>query len=684
MQVGKIDLLSFITAGNSIFTIPVYQRNYEWREKECARFFHDIETMAKTESMHFVGAIVYVSKSSNPIWKEFSIIDGQQRLCTATLLLKAIHDTTTDDNIKAQILEGCLINRWATEEKYRIKFIPVESDEPAWLNIFNDAIPDDDSSNLYKNYEFFKRLVAKSAISPQRLLESFGRLVIVYIQLDEENPQIIFESINSTGLSLTTGDLIRNFLLMNFTDSEKQNFLFKEYWSKIEKFCPQAVVSDFFRNYLTMKNGAVVNKDVVYDSFKKFTHDNFLGLEENLLRELKRFAEYYSWFMFRQSNNPTLNLLLGEFHSINSSVSFPALLWFFDKCYFEKTLPEQELFEIIRLLITYQYRRLICKSQFNFALSTSSLNHLYAALPREIGDAENVLERVTDFLTSKTGSTLFPRDNDFKTGFITFDVYNAKLAYYTLAKIEHHYNKKEHVELTDDITVEHIMPQTLNSVWKADLGRESEKIHSQWLHTIGNLTLSGYNSNLRNNGYSTKIVEYKKSNIILTRDVAKINEWNADTIRERAIRLFGSALELWPLPEKYNTDDNNRAEIDYSLIYNISDDVKVTGERPQSLIFDSHEYKVDYWIDFFISLLRCLHDYDPTTFEKFAQHESVVRRRLIVKSDTKGKGQLKKIVPGYKYEGNESAQVLMSFSQIAAGMFGAEEKVSYTLKPRRA
>jgi uncharacterized protein with ParB-like and HNH nuclease domain len=685
MEAGKLDLRSFITAGYRTFTIPVYQRNYEWREKECAKFFYDVETMAKTESMHFVGTIVYVPKPSNPIWNEFSIIDGQQRLCTAMLLLKAIYDMVADDIIKAQILEDYLTNKWATEEKYRIKLKPIESDESAWLNIFNGTIPADSSSNLCKNYELFKHLVTKSAVSPQKLLESIGRLQIVYISLDaeKENPQIIFESINSTGLSLTTGDLIRNFLLMNYPDSEKQTFLFKEYWLKLENFCPQAVVSDFFRNYLTMKNGVVVNKIDVYDRFKKFTYDNFLGREENLLIELTRFAEYYSWFMFCQSDNPTLNLLLREFHSIKSLVSFSTLLWFFDKCYFEKTLPEKELFEIIRLLISYQYRRLICKSQFNFSLSTNSLNHLYAALPREIGDAENVLERVTDILTSKTGSTLFPRDNDFKTGFTTFDLYSAKLAYYTLSKLEHHLNSKEHVELTDDITVEHIMPQTLNSVWRADLGKESEQTHSQLLHTIGNLTLSGYNPALGNNGYSSKKVEYEKSNFILTRNVAKMNEWNADTIRERAISLFDSALTLWSLPEKYNAGINS-AEIDYSLIYNISDDVKVTGEIPQSLIFDDHEYKVDNWITLFVSLLRCLHDYDPVTFERFVQHESVVRRRLIVRSDTKASGRVKEIIPGYNYEGILSAQVIMSYSQIAVDMFGVEDKVSYTLKPRRA
>jgi uncharacterized protein with ParB-like and HNH nuclease domain len=685
MKALEINFREFITAGYRTFSIPVYQRNYEWREKECTKLFEDIEAMVGKDKNHFVGTIVYVTGTSNATWNEFSIIDGQQRICSTMLLLKAIHDVTTDDSTKAEIWEDYLTNKRATDEKYRLKLKPIENDESAWVNVMDGTGVTNTESNLWKNYTSFIKLINQSQFSPQELFEAIGRLEIVYIQLEagKENPQIIFESINSTGMSLTTGDLIRNFLLMNCPEQRIQTSLYKNYWVKIEKYCTSAVIPDFIRDYLTMKKSSPVITRDVYDIFKRYAQENFLNKEEDLLEELRQFAEYYSWCKYCQSNNLKLNSLLRQFHDIKSFVAFPVLIWLFDKCYKQKTLSENELFDVIRTLLSYLYRRLICKLQYNFTLSTNSLNHTFAALPREIGDAKNVHEKILDILANKKRTTLFPRNDVFMTAFSSFDLYSTKLAKYTLTMLEQSLNTKERVELTDEITVEHIMPQTLSDAWRAYLGKDFEQIHSQWQHTVGNLTLTGNNSKIGNDIFADKRKVYVDSNIALSREVAKYENWNATTIQLRARHLFDKALIIWPLSENYNTSVGN-TDIDYSAIYNITDDINVTSETPQSFFFDSKEYEVKTWADFFVGILRCLYEFDPATFEIFAQHETARRRHLAERSDSghifRKKTSGRQIVPGYNAETNASAQDLLSFARIAVELYGLEDYFSFKLQ----
>ena len=239
MKAMEENFREFITAGRRTFTIPVYQRNYEWREVHCLKLFSDIEAIAGGDDGHFVGTIIYVtSANTNATWSEFTIIDGQQRITTVMLLLKAIYDISSDNNIKAEIWEDFLTNKRATDEKYRLKLKPIDSDASAGTSII-EGRGKNDSSNLWRNYELLKQKVRESDHPPQELFEAVGKLGIVYIQLEagKENPQIIFESINSTALTLTQGDLIRNFLLMNCASQEKQTKLYKDYWVKIEQYC---------------------------------------------------------------------------------------------------------------------------------------------------------------------------------------------------------------------------------------------------------------------------------------------------------------------------------------------------------------------------------------------------------------------------------------------------------------
>jgi len=678
MKALEASLYDFITAGKRTFSIPVYQRNYEWRESQCSMLFSDIEAMVDSDNGHFVGTIVYVtSTNTNATWSEFTVIDGQQRITSVMLLLKAIHDVSDDDAIKTEIWEDFLTNNRAKDERYRLKLKPIDSDASVWNQIIESDDDVDKSSNLWKNYELFKQKVKESKHSTQALFEAVGRLGIVYIQLEagKENPQVIFESINSTGLSLTQGDLIRNFLLMNCDSQEKQTRLYQEYWIKIEQYCTPAVIPDFIRDYLTMINASLVNKSVVYDTFKRHAKNNFLGQEEALLSELRRYAEYYSWFRFCQSADNEINALLRQFHDIKSFVAFCPLLWFFDKCYKTKTLTHGGLVVVIKTLLSYQYRRLVCK------YSTNALNSTYAVLPREIGDVENIPIKLLEVLAEKIRTQTFPRNDEFRAAFITFDVYTSKLARYTLAMLENYLNPVEKVELTGQITIEHIMPQALNAVWKADLGKDYERIHSQWLHTTGNLTLSGNNSAMGNESYSEKRNIYLNSNVALSRDVATADIWTEKTIKERAYRLADIALTVWTLPDEYNKAIGDE-EIDYSLQYNIMEDIRIVGEKPKSYIFGNEEKSVDSWSAMFEGILRALYDFDPATYEKFITHEITQRRHLAEPKDSDYQFRKKpiEICPGYLTEMNHSAQDLMTFIQIAVELYGLQDEVGFRLK----
>jgi len=672
----KVNFCEFITAGKRTFSIPVYQRNYDWRESHCLKLFSDIEAVAGGGGNHFVGTIVYVtSANTNATWSEFTVIDGQQRITTVMLLLKAIYDISDDENIKTEIWEDFLTNKRAKDERYRLRLKPIDSDASVWSKIIEGDTNAEKSSNLWKNYELFKQKVRDSKYSPQLLFEAVGKLEIVYIQLEagQENPQVIFESINSTGLSLTDGDLIRNFLLMNCASQEKQTRLYQEYWVRIEQYCTPAVIPDFVRDYLTMTNASIVNKPMVYDMFKRHAKNSFLGQEESLLSELRRYAKYYSWFRFCQSADKEISALLRQFQDIKSFIAFCPLLWFFDKCYDKKTLTRDGLIIVIKTLLSYQYRRLVCK------YSTNALNSTYAVLPREIGEAENIPAKLLEVLAGKIRTQTFPRNDEFRAAFTAFDVYTPKLARYTLAMLENQLNPVEKIELTGQITIEHIMPQSLSAVWKADLGKDYERIYSQWLHTIGNLTFSGNNSAIGNESYTEKRNIYLNSNVALSRDAAKVDIWTEESIKERADRLADVALKIWSLPNEYNKAINDE-EIDYSIQYNIMDDVKITGEKPRSYIFGNEERYVSSWSAMFEGILRALYDFDPATYEKFITHEVAQRRHLAEPkgSDYKCTTPVE-ICQGYLTEMKFSAQNLMTFMQIAVELYGLQDEVWFKL-----
>lgn len=486
---------------------------------------------------------------------------------------------------------------------------------------------------------------------------------------------MIFESLNSTGLSLTQGDLIRNFLLMNHS-YEEQIRLYKEYWLKIEKFLTNSGISDFVRDYLTMKNGSIPNKDKVYAYFKIFASNTDTNMdEEGLLEDLLLYAEYYSWFILCNSPYEKINICLSQFQQLRSTTVYPTLLYIFEDCFEYKKFSLDELENILNFFISYLFRRIIC------GYSTSALNKIFASFVSAIEKTEgkSEYEKVVKILMNKTSSGTFPRDEEFKVEFVKKDLYKTKIDKYTLYQIER-YNSKEFVELSDEITVEHIMPQKLTPAWNIELGNKYEEVYTQYLHTIGNLTLTGYNSNLSNKSFSDKKEIFRTSNLSINRTIDKFDSWTKENIICRAVDLFEIAKKIWFIPEGYNKSITNEI-IDYSVDHNIMDELNVTGEKPKQLIIADMEYSVNSWKDVFRKLSDILYEFDNNQFKKFVQHSDFKgRERRIIGDKKEVMTSPYEIADGIFIETNLSANAIINYCRIMASHYEMQDDISIMLR----
>ncbi|KJS20297.1 MAG: hypothetical protein VR72_15150 [Clostridiaceae bacterium BRH_c20a] len=680
MEANKIKLLEFIGSSKRTFNIPVYQRNYDWKEEHCRRLFFDIEQIASKnfEAQHFLGTIVYVVGSAQPNFMEFIVIDGQQRITSIMLLIKALHDLLEDFDLKEDIFETYLINKRAPET-LRIKLKPIESDMRAYDNVMqNNATPN--NSNIIRNYYLFRQLIANSNCSPKTLYNALNNVEIVYIALDKdkksENPQLIFESLNSTGLSLTQADLIRNFLLMNH-EYEEQKRLYKNYWLKIEDYLPNAIISDFVRDYLTMKNGSIPTKDKVYITFKDYVRENKQYDEEGILEELVTYAEYYSWLINCNSPYQNLNDLLQQLQQIKSTVTYPALIYIFEDCFTYKKMEIDNTEKILRIILSYLYRRIICE------YPTNALSKIFAHLANDLAKLmltnESYYDAVVEILATKSGSGVFPRNEEFKRAFISKDLYKTKIDRYTLVQVEKH-NNKEVINLNEDITVEHIMPQKLTPNWQLDLGKRYEEIYNEFLHTIGNLTLSGYNPELSNKRFSEKKNILLNSNISLNRNLKDYDIWNDSTIKTRAEILFETAVLVWNLPGKYN-DASKENSIDYDTDYNIMDNVNVTGEKPRQIIILDTEYSVNSWKDFLKELCNQLYELDSQLFNSFVKHKDFEGRdKRIISNNHEGMNSPFQFKENIFIETNLSANAILNYCRLIAEKYDLQNDIYFKLR----
>lgn len=614
MQASTIKLLDLLGDSKTIFKIPVYQRKYEWTKEQLEQFFLDIDRIIESDlkKEHFLGTIVYVQNEMPGLMKERIVIDGQQRITTTILLIKAIMDSAISSNLinsnvnPDEIQDTYLINRYGKEDN-KYKLYPVESDLEAYKDLMENMESD---SNIYRNYEICKKYIENSKYDFGKIYEALGLVNIVYISLNQdENPQIIFESLNSTGLSLTQADLIRNFVLMGLK-YEEQKRLYLHYWIKIEKRLTNKVISDFIRDFLTMKEGKVSNQNKVYESFKNYFFNNNLT-SEDILIDLLEYSEYYHMIINSNTNNMIVNENLDYINNIKNSVSYPYILKLFGDYYKQNLLDEDNLEKILSLIVSYIYRRNICN------IATNALNKIFASMSKEVDNRIDnnfsYYDAVVDYLMSRKGTGIFPRDEEFKSNFLTSNLYNksnslSKTILYTLEKTTH----KEVVNI-EALSVEHIMPQTLTNEWNIDLGNNSYEIHRIYLNTIGNLTLTNYNSEISNKSFLDKKEYYKNSNINITRNIQKYDKWTDKEILDRGEILFETIKDVWIQPK-----DNYKSIADDILLpteeYSINDNVIVTGYSPRIIIIDDEIYNVTSWKDMLIKSCRYLYDLDNEFF----------------------------------------------------------------------
>ena len=545
-----------ILNGNKQFLIPVYQRYYSWDIEQCKRLWNDIVEMQKKGKVgHFVGSIVNIAEQAMPTGvQKYMIIDGQQRMTTLSLLLLALRDyainNPEDTTINARRIDNMLLKNEYESGDERYKLLLTETDRDILMRLVEEKpIPDDTRSKLLDNYKFFAGKIADKELQPAEVYESIGKLQIVNITLDRsvDDAQAIFESLNSTGKELSESDLIRNYVLMGLEPTE-QTYVYEHLWRPMELLfvyeTQDSVMDRFFRDYLTMKITRIPKQDRVYEEFKLYHLNCEFSTIRELCQDLLTYAKYYTDMVFKRSSNPALKSLYEDINDLRMEVSYPFLLKVHND-YAEGIISEDDLKLIIRLCISYVFRRSICD------IPTNSLNKTFATLKNEI-KPDDYVNSIKAFFVMRNDYKEFPDDDKFAAAFVSRDIYTMRSRNFILSNLENYGNKAPII--IENYTIEHIMPQnsSLSPEWQQMLGAKWREVQKTYLHTIGNLTLTAYNSEMSDHPFMVKMdMEggFKESALRLNAYVVKLNEWNEQTIKERAALLADKAKQIWAYPD---------------------------------------------------------------------------------------------------------------------------------------
>ncbi len=550
-----------ILNGNKQFLIPVYQRFYSWDIEQCKRLWNDIvEMQRKGKVGHFVGSIVNIAEQAMPTGvQKYMIIDGQQRMTTLTLLLLALRDYAIknpgDTSINARRIDNMLLKNEYENGDERYKLLLTETDRDILINLVEEKpITEGIRSRLIENYKFFADKLADKEILPAEVYESIGKLQIVNITLDRavDDAQAIFESLNSTGKELSESDLIRNYVLMGLESSE-QIYVYEHLWRPMEQlfvYETQGTVMDaFFRHYLTMKLARIPKQGRVYEEFKLYHLNCEFGTIRELCQDLLDYAKYYTNIVFKRNFDLDLKKLYEDIIDLRMEVSYPFLLKIHHDCT-DGIITSDELKEILKLCISYVLRRAICE------IPTNSMNKTFATLKNYI-KPDDYLNSVKAFFVMQDTYKEFPDNDKFEGAFVSRDIYNMRARNYILSRLENFENKAPII--IENYTIEHIMPQSknLSLEWQADLGADWQEVQKKYLHTIGNLTLTAYNSEMSDRPFREKMNMpggFKESALRLNKYIVLLNEWNEKHIQERANMLAKKAESIWPYPSLTNVE----------------------------------------------------------------------------------------------------------------------------------
>ncbi len=626
MKGSECRLIEYMDGSKKRFIIPVYQRNYDWRTENCKQLYDDlIKVIKNNRQSHFFGSLVSVYNPSGRN-SEFLVIDGQQRLTTVSLLFLAMYNLMKnavikpqDESLPNQLYEDFLVDKYQPEEK-RIKLKSVKNDQKAFGKLFSDPSEYVRGSNLTANYNYFYERIQKQEITIDELFDAICRLEIINITLNnDDNPQLIFESLNSTGLDLSEGDKIRNFILMGLP-SKEQNEYYEKYWNQIE-ICTKYDVSSFIRDYLSVKQQAIPQQKKIYAIFKDYVEMSRLETEP-LLIDMLEYAKRYELLLNGETKSSVLNACISRLNRLETTVTRPFFLEVL-RLYEENKLTLVQLTEIFLITENYLFRRSICE------LPTNALNKIFLMLHREIvrydGTEANYVEKFKYALLSKKEKSRFPDDAEFSTAFAEKPIYlmNSKNKVYILERLENFgtAEDKDVYRHCDEGTysIEHIMPQHLTPEWQKELGKNFEQIHGEWLHRIANLTLTAYNSKYSNRSFAEKKTMqngFEDSGIRMNTWIAKKEKWTLTELEERSEYLKNRALIIWQLPVTDFKPEEKQLDS-----YTLDDEAELTGRSIARFTFKNTEQPATSWVEMFQKVIQILYAEDKTVITKLAMSD---------------------------------------------------------------
>ena len=564
MKATEAKLLDFLKKSPQ-FVIPIYQRTYSWTEKECRQLWDDLIRAGSDSqvSAHFVGSIVYIEKGLYQVSSQspMLVIDGQQRLTTLTLVIAALAGAleSLEEN-KREPVDGFsprklrnyyLVNPEETGERH-YKLLLSQTDKASLIAVIGGLErPKDFSLRITENFALFQSWIETRKNDLTAICHGLAKLLVVDVALsrDQDNPQLIFESMNSTGRELSQADLIRNFILMGL-EPNLQTALYEQFWRPMEvDFGQDAYASQFdsfMRYYLTVKTGEIPNINDVYEKFKAYARSPQTAAAgvKGLVEDIRRYSRYFCAMALGGESDPALAAAFQDLRELRVEVAYPFLLELYSD-YADERLSHEEFVAAVRLVESYVFRRAIC------AIPTNSLNKTFATFTKSL-KKDRYLESIQAHMLSMPSYRGFPTDEEFRRQLETRDLYKFPRKAYWLRRLEN-YGRKERVAV-DEYTIEHIMPQNekLSAAWRNALGDDWKRVQETWLHTLGNLTLTGYNSEYSDRPFPDKrdmVGGFKESPLKLNQGLGSLDNWDENAIKKRAARLSKTAAKVWAFPE---------------------------------------------------------------------------------------------------------------------------------------
>lgn len=627
MKIEKGGIINdFIEPNKKQYSIPVYQRNYEWSKEQCVKLFDDILLAHKKDRYHFTGSIVFAPLKTEKKIEYYVVIDGQQRLTTIYILIKALIDCAETEREKDTLLSAIYnvdkFSQYDIDEASKLKLKPVKSDNKQLMLLMDEKIGQmDKSSGIFRNYTLFCELIKKTlaeneGFDVRNIYDGLEHLTCATIRLDEDdNAQEIFERINSTGVPLSLADKIRNFVLMTEVDQER---LYEEYWLKIENLVGYDSLTTFFLDFLNIKVEGFPKEDEAYEVFKKVFEVGYYT-NESILQEILHYAGLYHAFTKGDNRySQEVNNYLSGLYKLNQTTVYLFLYKVFDD-FHNQVIDQNMLEKVLRFLLNYSIRRIVCE------ISSNSLRGLYKTLYNRVfirsENKMNYYDAVVSFFQQLTSKDALVTEEVFANDLKFNNLYRKNaLCKLLLTSIEN--QGKEHL-YTGNLTIEHIMPQNQNmsTVWQRMLGEDWQMVKDKYLHTIGNLTLTGYNSELGDKPFAEKkekLAEVHTKIVNLYEDVKNCEVWNSETIERRADRLIAEIQKLFSIEQpatKIVFMDPRYIE------YTCEDPENATYKTPNYFVLQGERVNVTNFAEMLRALIERLYSINSTLIELMAKND---------------------------------------------------------------